>query len=410
MISPELYLLRAFIEDGEKYQKYRQLIKPELPEIRSLYQLLDSHKQTSTHSEGSSTFNITWPEFTLLAQTKLTQYDLEPILVNLDSICISESICSDVLNTLHERAISKEIALEALAVSEGRGSTDRIVELTNSLSDKSKVEELENEFVDDNLEVLHEGTVATPGLRWRLQSLNEMLGSLRRGDFGFLFARPESGKTTFLASEVTYFAGQTDRPILWFNNEEQGNKVALRCYQAALGCTTQELFRDIAASKRAYLDRTGGRIKIYDSASISKFDVIRLCKRFGPSLVLFDQIDKIKGFDGDRDDLRLGAIYQWAREIAKEYAPVLAVTQADGSGEGKKWLTMDNVSGAKTSKQAEADFIIGLGKSHDEGLEYIRHINISKNKLLGDADTKPELRHGKRDVIIDPNIARYRDI
>ncbi len=197
---------------------------------------------------------------------------------------------------------------------------------------------------------------------------------------------------------------------MWFNNEEQGTKVSLRCFQAALGVTSQVLFGNVEQNNKEYERLTGKRIKIYDSASINKKDVERLCKQYRPSLILFDQIDKIKGFDGDRDDLKLGAIYQWARELAKEYAPVIGVTQADGSGEGKKWLTMDNVSGAKTSKQAEADFIIGIGKSHDEGLEYIRHINISKNKLLGDEDSIPELRHGKCDVIIDPQVARYRDI
>lgn len=268
----------------------------------------------------------------------------------------------------------------------------------------------EDEFVNDDLDFLYNGTIATPGLRWRLRSLNEMLGSLRRGDFGFIFARPESGKTTFLASEVTYFAGQTDRPILWFNNEEQGSKVASRCYQAALGFTSQQLFGNVAANQQTYNDLTGNRIKIYDQASIHRKDVERICKQYDPACILFDQIDKLKGFDGDRDDLKLGSIYQWGRELAKEYAPVIGVTQADGSGEGKKWLTMDNVSGAKTSKQAEADFIIGIGKSHDEGLEYVRHINISKNKLTGDEDTIPELRHGKRDVIIEPTIARFRDI
>jgi hypothetical protein len=105
-----------------------------------------------------------------------------------------------------------------------------------------------------------------------------------------------------------------------------------------------------------------------------------------------------------------GAIYQWARELAKKYAPSIGVCQADGSGEGQKWLTMANVSNAKTSKQAEADFILGVGKTHDEAAEYIRYINISKNKLMGDADSEPALRHGRFEVIIEPEIARYKDV
>ncbi len=349
---------------------------------------------------------MSFQTLSLTAQVNLPH--TKELLEVVDAIKIEDHLLSSILKVLHERAVSKDIALEALAVAEGRGSVEKLTNLTNSLQ-TSIVQEEESEFVNDDLQILHEGSIATPGLRWRLQSLNEMFGSLRRGDFGFLFARPESGKTTFLASEVTYFAGQTDKPILWFSNEEQGSKVSIRCYQAALGCTSQQLFGNIKGNKEEYLRLTGGRIKIYDSATISKVDVERLCAKYGPALILFDQIDKIKGFDGDRDDLKLGAIYQWAREIAKAYAPVIGVTQADGSGEGKKWLTMDNVSGAKTSKQAEADWILGIGKSHDEGLEYVRHLNISKNKLMGDSDTIPEMRHGKRDVLLKPEVARYCD-
>ncbi len=74
------------------------------------------------------------------------------------------------------------------------------------------------------------------------------------------------------------------------------------------------------------------------------------------------------------------------------------------------WLTMDDVDGSKTAKQSAADYIIGIGKSHQEGLENIRHISLSKNKLRGDEDTMPEKRHGKMDVRINAAICRFEDI
>lgn len=218
-----------------------------------------------------------------------------------------------------------------------------------------------------------------------------------------------TGKTTFLASEVSYFAQQTDKPILWANNEEQGNKVKIRCYQAALGITLPELYSDREKWYNRYMDLTNGNIKIYDSASISKRQVEKLCKELNPALVIFDQIDKIKGFDADRNDLRLGSIYIWARELAKSYCPVIGVCQSDVSGEGKKWLNMDNVAESKTSKQAEADWILGIGRTHDIGMENVRYLHLSKNKLSGDSDSIPEMRHGRMEVLIKPEIARYVD-
>lgn len=158
------------------------------------------------------------------------------------------------------------------------------------------------------------------------------------------------------------------------------------------------------------MQKTKGKIKLYDSSQIHRRTVEKICKQLKPSLIIFDQIDKIQGFDADREDLHLGAIYMWARELAKEYAPVIGVCQADGTGEGVKWLTMSNVANAKTAKQAEADWIVGIGKVHDNGYENVRYLHASKNKLIGDEDTDPNQRHGKREVLIKPQVARYEDI
>jgi hypothetical protein len=106
----------------------------------------------------------------------------------------------------------------------------------------------------------------------------------------------------------------------------------------------------------------------------------------------------------------LGSIYQWARELAKTYCPVIGVCQADGTGDGVRWLTMHHVANAKTAKQAEADWILGIGVSYEEGADKVRYLNISKNKLTGDSDTKDTLRHGKFEVLIKPTVARYEDI
>ena len=135
-----------------------------------------------------------------------------------------------------------------------------------------------------------------------------------------------------------------------------------------------------------------------------------LVDKYNPCLVVYDQLDKVQGFEADRNDLKLGAAYQWARELTKRGHAAIGVTQADGSADGQKWLTMANVAEAKTTKQAEADWILGMGKTYDESAEYIRYLNICKNKLLGDEDTRPELRHGRFEVWIEPSIMQFKDI
>lgn len=269
------------------------------------------------------------------------------------------------------------------------------------------------EFITDDLETLLEETVHKHGLRWRLDWLNKSLGSLRKGDFGFLFARPETGKTTFLASEISHMLTQLSDdagPIIWFNNEEAGNKVMIRLYQAYFGVRLDQLMANPRKYQEEFRNQVRGRFKLVDDANIHKSQVEKLLKQAKPSLVVYDQIDKVKGFAADREDLRLGAIYIWARELAKEYAPSIGVCQADGTAEGQKWLTMDNVANAKTSKQAEADWILGLGKTHAQETEMIRYLNVSKNKLAGDDDSISAMRHGRGEVLIQPELARYKDI
>lgn len=219
-----------------------------------------------------------------------------------------------------------------------------------------------------------------------------------------------TGKTTFLASEVSNFLTQTEKNIIWFNNEEQGSKVMLRVYQAYFGVTLTQLYGNLKHYRDLFKEQTKGRLKLYDSSQINKATVESLSKKFTPGLIIFDQIDKLQGFKAERDDLLLGSIYQWARCLAKEYCPVLGITQADGGAEGVRWLTMAHVANAKTAKQAEADFILGIGSTNDSGWEHIRFFNISKNKLLGDENTRDDLRHGKFEVILHPEIARYDSI
>lgn len=389
----------------------------------SIWKNLPIAKELQLLLETTVTFFESFPEKELLsveefelyffANTVIKDKDIDlykKILNDLRTIELDEAIVSQTLSSIKTRAIAGELSIASFGLAEGSKSLEDIHRIYERFDHVQEGVEEKESFVTDDLETLYEETIKSPGLRWRLGTLNRMLGSLRKGDFGFIFARPETGKTTLLASEVTYFAEQTDRPILWLNNEEGGNKVKIRCYQAALGVQLHELMSDRAGNRQRYQDITSGNIRLFDSASIHKKQVEELCRVLQPALIVIDQIDKIKGFEEDREDLRLGDIYIWARELAKEYCPIIGICQAGATAEGKKYLTMDDVANAKTSKQAEADFIIGVGKTHDVDLEYVRHINICKNKLAGDTDTIPELRHGRADVIIKPEIARYVDI
>jgi hypothetical protein len=415
-MTPELSIVKLFLS-YEVWENYKDKIgTKDMPkDIQPVYSILDNYHNNNEEKADLSVADLS----NLLVASSIKDKDYYlGVLEQVQKLEVSADTTVTLIRTIHRNKQLGEISLAAHDAKEGRMDVEKVTDLIDKFRlDAQAPEEQEDDsdlFATDDLTSLIEGQLKKPGLRWRLKTLNEMLGSLRQGDFGFVFARPETGKTTFLASEVTFMCSQLkdeDGPILWINNEEQSEKVMIRCIQASTEATLPQLMSNMKAFNEAFQTATKGKLKILKDVSIvHKSTVEKLCRRYKPSLIIFDQIDKIVGFDNDRDDLKLGAIYQWARDIAKQYAPVIAICQADGTGEGVKWLTMQHVANAKTSKQAEADWILGIGKVNEPGWESVRFLHLSKNKLMGDEDTIPEQRHGRREVILDAAKARYRDI
>ena len=400
----ELSIIKHLLKH-ENFVQYSPYIKTkDLPdELGILYTCICSHFAVSEES-------LAVPDLANLVfscNPKDSQF-YKSLFDNLEVYQPIESTVVKLIESLKRRNVLQKVSLAAYEEAEGKqpeGYTEQLLAAITSVPDDYSLVP-----ITDDLESLLNATYKTPGLRWRLHCLNQSIGSLRKGDFGFVFARPETGKTTFLCSELSNFVTQTSGEILCIVNEEQPEKVMLRVIQAYFGIKLEDLYGNIQHYRKLFKEQTGGRFKLYDSTASNKNSVEVLCKKHLPALIVFDQIDKIQGFKADREDLLLGAIYQWARDLAKRYAPVIGVTQADGSGEGVRWLTMANVANAKTAKQAEADWILGIGAIPDSGWESVRFFNISKNKLLGDTDSNPELRHGKLTAIIEPAIARYRDV
>ena len=411
----EEQIIKLFCNDKDYYNKYYKYINLNYIKVNysnhyKLFISIDSYynnykdRNNITKQELETEYNS---NYYLQEQERKELHELvnrieEQELTNIEQL-------KDLLTEHKRRALAGDVARIALDVEDGNADMDTLMTKISEL-DIAEPDSEDVDFVNMDLEYLFEQQAQNPGLRWRLDWLNKSLGSLRKGNFGFVFARPETGKTTFLASEITHMIKQTDGDILWFNNEEDGKAVAFRIYQAYFGQTLQQLRDTKTSNNSIYKDEVGNRIKLLDTVDSSNYKRIEeIVKASNPALIIFDQIDKIKGFKADRNDLELKQIYQWAREIAKTYAPVIAISQASGEAEGKLWLTMDMVDSSKTAKQGEADWILGIGKEQDN-TSRMRYFNITKNKLVGDEDTLPDMRHGQGQILIKPEIARYEDI
>lgn len=268
-----------------------------------------------------------------------------------------------------------------------------VVEKVTSALEKFKLIAGANEMpeVSDNIDDLLDGVEDDNGIKFRLECLRESMRGLAGGDFIILAARPDQGKTSFTASEISYMALQVpiERPILWLNNEGNGQGIQMRVKQAALNATVNDLvaMKDAGDLYQNYYDAVGGKDKIIvmNIHGYSTGQVEALIENLTPSIVIYDMIDNIKGFgDAARTDLRLEKLYQWAREIGVKYDVIsIATSQISGDAADMQFPPMTALKDSKTGKQGACDAIIMIGSIESKPEEYgsVRWVSAPKNKL-----------------------------
>lgn len=415
-INLDILLIKLFI-NKDLYNKYKSYINNYLINnyktnnklLYKLYRCLELVHNDNTTPVLEDVYLRLLREYPALPSDEV-ELALQTLQKAAGSTC-QESELQGYLQAHYERSRASDVALKAVEVAEGKAEFGELQTLLDDNVLSRHEEEAEKVFYDASLEDLYASTKGKRGLRWPIESLNLSLGSLREGDFGFLFARPETGKTTFLSHIGTHMVSENPEcRLLWINNEEGGNKVLLRCYQSLFGVTTDKLFSNRKEYQEQWNKTIANRIKLLNDPSLTYKRLDSLTAEYKPRLVIIDQLDKVQGFEAERNDLTLKAKYQWAREVAKKQAAsVIGVCQAGGTAENKKWLTMNDVDSSHTAKQGEADWLFGIGKVDQDGLENVRFINIGKNKLVGDDDSLESMRHGQFDVLIDTETGRYRD-
>lgn len=355
-----------------------------------------------------------WVSHPTMKQEKRDLYNI--IMEKIREELIDSDLEQKVIEEMTKRSYAADIAEKALKITDGQKiELDEITTIIDAYETEVGGLKEDSHVVSDDLDALINTTIAGGGLDWRLEYLNQMVGPVRKGDLCLIGARPEAGKTTFLASEGTYFAKQfkEGQKLIWFNNEEEGNKVKLRIVQAALGWTTEKIVTtpsvDVVAAFEAEMGRSVSEcVLVYDKARITLRDIDRVLAKNEAGLIIFDQLRKVVGFNKASNELaRLAGLYQYARELAKEVAPVVTVHQARGDAEGVKYIAQNQLEGSQTEIQGELDLQIMIGRSLDPSFEHNRYFNIVKNKLSGGPKTIKALRHGQFECVIEPDIARY---
>lgn len=368
---------------------------------------------------NSEATEVSWPEFNawfcLVRHAKMAEEKLKVHKAIIERLEVEaepdETAIKPLLEGLITRDYAARIAEKALRIADGEFTVPvaDIVDLVEQRNtDIGKVDGVDKHILLPSLEGL--AAVTAPGLRWRLECLNMALGDLRQGDLVVVGTRPDTGKTTFLASEATFMGAQLppEKVVLWVNNEEEGNKVFRRLIQSALGITSTVMDSNLPKALEDYKAAVGGinRVIMLNKADVHVRDIEAMLKKYNVGLIICDQLWKVHGFDAEAGSevVRQTMLFNWARECAKKHAPVITVHQADGSAEGEKWISMAQLYGSKTGIQGEADAIITIGRQPDTGDS--RYLYVPKNKLAGN---DPALRNGKFEITILKDIGRFKE-
>jgi len=409
-------------QSKENLAKYRRYIKPHVV-VKETNIILDGMEKYYKTFPTISDFS--WDSFSAFLIADQSKRLTDDAIVKLRMTLTKAK--TFVPHHAHEEVIKTLIELDYLAlimeecekVKEGSSDLEHVhILATNALKDVERYIEKDELFVTADLSVIAD-RISSSGYEWRLDCLNRSLGPLRTGNFVIVAARVEVGKTTFLASEVSYLAQQLpkDRPVVWVNNEEESSVVFFRIVQATIGQESKVIIADSKAAMDQYTILMGGnKDKIRVTKDMNNIrDLETLFREINPGLIVFDQLDKVDGFKADdREDIRLGKIYKWARELARSYGPVIAASQLSATAVDMKdppFIGLDALRGSKTDKPGEADVVITLGKYKEPKTpeeEIIRTLNVPKNKLPGGGSKQMESeRHGQYLITIDPIRARF---
>lgn len=395
----------------DNYDKYSRFVQPSslTEESWNIFSAMGEYFKNNRKAE-----QIEWNAFkawlSLVRYAKMDKAKLQAIKDVVDvlsSYKVDDSNMEALLSGLAKRDYATQIADFALRIADGDYSKelDEIDELlfayNQFIGKVGSVEEIYGEFSLEDLQ-----SVTDPGLMWRMKCLREACGDVRPGDMVVFGKRPDTGGTTFMASEISYMAEQLedDLSVAWFNNEEKGSKVRRRIVQAATGFHSDDMETDLPKALREYVARMGriDRIKVIDDGKLHYKTVERFLKKNRVGLMVFDQLWKMKGFGPVSAD-SLTTIFNWGREICKEHAALMAVHQAGHEADNKKWIEMGELYYGKTGPQGEADCIITMGRLTDRGNS--RYIYVPKNKLLTPGNRA--MRNGRYEVTIDPDRARF---
>lgn len=262
---------------------------------------------------------------------------------------------------------------------------------------RSKASATPDDYIKTGIDELLAEVSDDKGLKFRrIAALREHILGLQGGASIAIAARPDKGKTSFIASVLTDFAPQVvqmyggERPILWLNNEGSGKRIIPRIYQAALGKDLNEIIMMSNANQLvpAYTEAIGGisgiiRVKDMHGASLAQIEQVIEAQR--PAVVVADMLANFRlshAANGANKADAVEQIWQEWRELMVRHDCIgMATVQISVEGGNMLYPPYSALKDSKTGIQGATDVIIMMGSLDNPDAQTIRGLSSPKNKF-----------------------------
>lgn len=331
-------------------------------------------------------------------KAKLTQEQWVPVKAAVERLkkFDDHDAIQGIVNNLLERDFEGRLGAVLSQYSEG-SEVDLVYEVSK-LSESVKrhiTNSTAGDYITDSISdiLLEEGQDF--GLKLPTELLKSSIKGLLGGSLIAVAARPDKGKTSWLAACLTGFAPQLEtyfapeRPMLWLNNEGSGRRIVPRIYQSAMAVDSKELkaYDDDGSIHQRYLDAVGrsDRIRIKDMHGATLAQIEQVIEAMNPCVVVFDMVANFRTgttVQGGNKTDDVEAKWQALREMAVQHDFVaIGTIQVSADGDNMLYPPYSALKDSKTGVQGAVDVILMLGALNSSEMQSIRGLSTPKNKF-----------------------------
>lgn len=332
--------------------------------------------------------------FTLRASGTPEQLAVMRALISSLDTPVPQEVLDGITHQLLERDFAGRAAALLNAYEAGE-ELDLTYELNRMASESMRKLSQHNpcEYIQKDIEDILAETQDGRGVKLPTMALSEHVAGLVGGDLVGVAARPDRGKTSFIAKVLTHAApqmaalGKGDRPMIWFNNEGVGERIIPRIYQSALKVDFAELCEmSNAGTLRDKYNKAvdGVQIRVKDCHGSSLGQLEQVLEEMKPSIAVFDMMANFRlpgaSAGGNKTD-SLEAGWQEVREMMVRHDCIgFGTIQISDIGDNMLYPPYNALKDSRTGVQGALDVQIMLGALNTPDMAQLRGVSLPKNK------------------------------